>query len=280
MKRRENIRGAGMLILATLVGLMFALVPTMAAALDPCENLELVDSDQDGFWDCQELAPVTVCENVFVLDPKRKDLFVILVRASDLDSSVKTNIPYDGESDYYDPLHLARDLGVNIHVIPYDSALQCGILDTRVVNDSPFQKALKITEDLRTSVTEIGSSSPGKPDGRDEATVYTERIWEVLVKACPGIINDSQMCVDKEGTYGLNLFPLYIQNTIAHEIGHMVRALVYPYTTKYEYHYKENSYTIMERSIVATTDKKTKVVTIPISKAFTTTDRDNVQLIR
>jgi hypothetical protein len=104
MKRRENMRDAGMLILATLVGLMFALVPAVAAAQDPCENVDLVDLDQDGFWDCQEMVPVVVCGLEYILNPYEKDLFVILVRASDLDLTAPSNIPYENERWLFRPL--------------------------------------------------------------------------------------------------------------------------------------------------------------------------------
>jgi hypothetical protein len=119
------------------------------------------------------------------------------------------------------------------------------------------------------------------PAGKDEATVYTARIWQKLVEACPCIVNNCDTCTDSTGQIkGKALFPLYIQNIIAHELGHMARPLVYPYTTKYEYHYKEGDYTIMERAIVATTDKKTKNVKIPISSQYKEADRSNVQIVR
>jgi hypothetical protein len=78
----------------------------------------------------------------------------------------------------------------------------------------------------------------------------------------------------------LDLYPLYIQNVIAHELGHLVRPLHYPYSTKYEYHYQEGRYyLIMDRAIVATTDRSSGGVTIPISSDYGSTDKSNVKLI-
>ena len=276
MRKRVDTSSAIILGLLGIAALLLALAPTPAAA-GACDGVTLVDSDQDGFWDCNEQYNlVTPCGQTVVppLVPSKKDLFVFLVRAAG------TNMPPFGQLGYFDPFKLAKDslAGlVNIHVIESPCTQ---LLNDRIVSSSPLQKAVKITEDLSTTVNEVGSSTPGIPLGPDEAKIYTNRIWDKLVAACPCIVNDCQTCTDKEvNVKGLDLYPLYIQNTIAHELGHLVRPLHYPYSTKYENHYQEGSYLIMERAIVATTSRKTGIVTIPISKEYGSTDVNNVKLL-
>ena len=119
-------------------------------------------------------------------------------------------------------------------------------------------------------VKELGSSTPGPPSGRDDAKIYTARIRQEIDAACP----PGTKCLDKKGveTSADDLFDLYIQNIVAHELAHMLQPLAQPYSTKIEWHDKTNSGYVMDQFIVATKDRKTGVVTIPISTIYKDAD--------
>jgi hypothetical protein len=278
MRKRLDRNSAIILGLLGFAALLFALAPTPARAVgtDPCANVTLVDNDQDGFWDCYETnSLVNPCGQApdTPVSSSKKDLFVFLVRMA------------NSNMVGFDPFALAKTSlasVVNIHVIDIENPSCSQLLIDRIVSSPSPQKAVKITEDPSRSVVEVGSSTPGVPSGPDEAKIYTNRIWDKLVAACPCIATDScgSYCKATSGETGkATLYQFYIQNTIAHEIGHIIRPLHQPYTTQYEYHYVEGSGWIMDRAIVATTNKKTKVVTIPISKNYGSTDIGNVKLL-
>jgi hypothetical protein len=271
MRRRQGKSSAIILALMGIAALLFGLTPTPASAggSSQCSATDTLDTDMDGFTDCIEKSGFSVTldgSSLTATDHTKKDLFVILVRATP--SNIPTTI---------DPFLLAKNLGITIHVIERSQP----VLDRTVNSSISTQKAVQITESLRTDVTELGVSTPGLPGGRDESTIYTSRIWQKLLEACPCIANNCNTCSDgaTPATGGQALYPLYIQNVIAHEIGHLVRPVKQPYTTQYEYHYAEGttSPSIMDRAIVSTKDRKTGFVKIPISKSFKQTDLDAVK---
>lgn len=277
MKKRLGTSSAIVLGLLGFAPLLLALALTPARVAAQCGNqADLTDTDSDGFtnyWECTGL-PLTCGGTLPQTSLNVKDLFVFLVRAN------PSNIP----ASPFDPFALAKTSlanVVNIHVIegPCNT-----LLSTRVVSTKSTQKAIKITEDPSTSVTEVGSSNPGVPRGRDEAKIYPNRIMQKLLEACPCLSNNTcnATCRATSGAYLIDdLYKLYIQNTIAHEIGHLIRPLHQPYTTKYEYHYQEGTNTpplIMERAIVATKDTS-GVMMIPIGKDYGSTDIGNIKLL-
>jgi len=266
MRKRIDTRSAIILGLLGFAALLLPLAPTQARAAAGCGD---VDSDLDGFTDYLECTgiPLTGGGSFQTTGQNVRDLFVILVRAT------PSNIP----SSPFDPFALARNLGINIQVIEASA-----VTADRLVSPTSIQKAVKITEDLSTSVVEVGSSTPGIPSGRDEAKIYTIRIWQKLVEACPCLANNScgTSCKATSGeSTPATLYQLYIQNVIAHELGHLIRPLHYPYSSKLENHYQEGKYLIMERSIVATRNRQTGVVTIPISKVYGPEDIGNIKLL-
>ena len=160
-----------------------------------------------------------------------------------------------------------------------------------------FQKALVIYESLNPDGDSLGFTLPGVPSSGGNITIYTNRIWKSLVKACPALgdpavpdpdvicpeckIDSALLPVGSDGSSkevtGGAIFPYYIKNIIAHEIGHRVRPLVYPYSTKLEYHYKAGEKTEMEQFTTSVSRKGT--VTFYISSDFKDADRIYVKLV-
>jgi hypothetical protein len=284
MINKKGIKSAILGFLA-LGALLFALAPFPALAgkagggtTDICYNQP--DSDQDGFCDAaegtvQQPASITVCGQTFTLDPSKKDVFVLLIPAAG---------GYIAGQNF-DPFYLAQDstntnggLHINIHkILPTTT---CNETWTREIPGFS-QKALRIKESLSSSVVEIGISAPGLPSGRDDATIYTERIWQKIVEACPFLGSadpHSATCpantncgnCQVNSIKGMAIFPYYIQNTIAHEMAHMLRPLAQPYSTKIGYHDKTGSGFIMDQFYVGTTSQG--VVTLPISNHYEPAD--------
>jgi hypothetical protein len=262
------------------------------------------DSDLDGFSDYHECYGLKVnfgdgiyqgsvngsnLDRSMRLDPNSPDLFVILVRAND-EGGASTNIPRENGYDYFDPFEFVSNpqnpngpggLGIAVHVIPYDAENPI-INDRKVSPDSP-QLAIRVTESLRTDVEEVGSSFPGTPNDRDRATIYTARIWEKLKSACACIggidPNCEPKCKDASfEIYGYDLYPFYIQNTIAHEIGHLLGPRTEPFSSRFGgNHTKAGTYVMMEQFIVYTA-KKGQPVVFYISKGFSREDQSTFKL--
>jgi hypothetical protein len=250
MIRRKTIISAifRVLALSALVAIL-APVPEMAAQ---------TDYDRDGFSDDFEGNAVSLCSKSYTLNYQKKDVFVLLIPAAN---------GYFSRTDF-DPLKIAKDsLQINIHKL--DPTSTCNENWTRAIPNSN-QKALRIKEDLSTLVKELGSSTPGLPSGRDDAKIYTARIRQEIDAACP----PGTACQDKTGEVkGADaLFDLYIQNIVAHELAHMLQPLAQPYSTKIEWHDKTGSGYVMDQFIVASKDRKTGVITIPISNTYKSAD--------
>ena len=250
MIRRKTVISAIFRVLA-LSALVVVLAPVSEIAAQE-------DSDRDGFSDVFEASYVSLCEKNYTLNKDKKDVFVLLIPAAN---------GYFSRTGF-DPLKIAGDsLQINIHRL--DPTNTCNENWTRAIPNSN-QKALRIKEDLSTSVKELGSSMPGLPSGRDDAKIYTARIKQEIDAACP----PGTACQDKTGQVkGADaLFDLYIQNIVAHELAHMLQPLAQPYSTKIEWHDKTGSGYVMDQFIVASKDRKTGVVTIPISTTYKPTD--------
>jgi hypothetical protein len=284
MTIRKGTRSAMILGFLALSAQLFALAPISALAGKPgggtgdqCYNQP--DSDQDGFCDAAEGTQINVCGQNFTLNPNKKDVFVLLIPAAG-----------GYIASIQDPFVLAQDstnpnggLPIEIHRIVPTST--CNETWTREIPGFS-QKALRIQEDLSTSVTEIGISTPGLPSGRDDAKIYTKRIWQKIIDGCP-FLGDPNVpsnvcpantncdnCTTNVGIKGMAIFPYYIQSTIAHEMGHMLHPLAQPYSRKIEYHDPANSGYIMDQFYIATT--KSGVITIPVSDHYNPPDVDLV----
>jgi len=213
------------------------------------------------------------------MNPSKKDVFVLLIPAAGgYIAGIQDPFFYAQEST-----NPNGGLPINIHRLPYTAT--CNETWTREIPGFS-QKALRIKESLNTSVVEIGISTPGLPSGRDDATIYTKRIWQKIVEACPFLGSpDSpsytcpanatcENCQVNSSIKGMAIFPYYIQNTIAHEMAHMLRPLAQPYSSKIGYHDKSGSGFIMDQFYVGTTSQN--VVTLPISNHYKPVDIDMV----
>jgi hypothetical protein len=230
------------------------------------------DSDNDGF---EENIPITLydsstyplcgqgLERSQCLDPATKDLFVILVKA------LPSNIPSNPLEYVSMPLSVGG-LAIATHEIAENQTLN------RVVSSSSPQKAIRITESLDTSnLSILASASYGTPNGLDNATVYTQRIIDLIKSICGSSYGTSN-CKDSTGVYGQDLINKYIKNTIAHEAGHMMK-LTKIYNANYGgYHYKTGTGVTMDQSVYYTS--KSGKVTFYIGAKFTANDQVDATL--
>ena len=266
MKKRQRIKakvGLGLLLVAALA---LAIVPSQARAQD---------SDLDGFTDQEEINGITLFDQTpfpgfdpgmprdECLDPATPDLFVILVRATDLGESY-TNIPEETDPGYFDPLEFVHKpqadggLGIVTHEIPYDPANP-----DRYVSQDSLQKAVRITESLHPEGNILGYANQGTPNDLDDAIIYTEHI-----KSHVNSVYGNPAAVPA------GLIYTYIKHTIAHEIGHMT-SLAVDYNRRFGgYHYKSGSEVIMEQA-VKYTDKK-GIITFYISTEYAVPSQEGV----
>jgi hypothetical protein len=280
MKKRQTLKKIGLgLSLVALMVLAILSTQAQAQAVDCTAPSAVADFDGDGFSDQQECMGITLFSGAVVnTNPEIPDLFVILVRATDIGESY-TNIPEESDPNYFDPLEFVSNpidtggLGFTTHLIPFSEAdLE------RFVSPGIPQKAVRITEDLDPNGIVLGVANQGTPNGLDEASIFTERIKNHVQSTCaeadPPL---SDNCTDKAtGFSGQDLIDLYIRHTIAHEIGHMTMLAV-DYNRRFGgYHYKAGSEVILEQA-VKYTSKKGKV-TFYISTQYSAPSQLGVQL--
>lgn len=232
----------GLLAVAITVGGVL-LLPAPSRALQNCAG----DRDCDGLTDAQESATFTLTNGMTTvplgvgevagtsvptctatdlgnpnlrrqcLDPATKDLFVILNKPA-TGSNINT---YLGTAD---PLAVLRKnvdpqggLGIAIHQVTDTTAKDRKVTTT--------QKAIRITESLSTTNTGIanGSSSQGTPNGTDLATVWTQKIVNLVNGICAGktcVLSPAGSVIDVDEKR--NVIANYIQDTIAHEASHVM----------------------------------------------------------
>lgn len=279
---KRNAIGPGMIWLQLLLIMGIAMVIGQNPTWAGCPPVDaIVDTDGDGFTDFQECngfqlydgTPVYNKQNCpaggICLDPDKKDLFVIWTPAP---QSYLTAI---------DPLVYLRTMPINIHQI---TAGQSNT-DRTIIGT---QKAARITEDVtaydptQTNVV-LGFSWEGTPNTRDDATVYTGRIKGFLETTCgcqPLTSCASGKCCDTTGVCNMDLFYKYVQHTIAHEIGHLLKPLAPVSQRDYQnfggYHYKPGTGAIMDQSVSYTI--KSGKATFNIGTTFTQADKDNITL--
>jgi hypothetical protein len=277
MKKRKGLRSwmSVMLMAAAVMGmcLLFAHVPAQAAVT--CPTTSTADPDGDGFTNQQECDGITLADGSHFygktegiarglsrdqyLDPDSKDLFVILVPANPSNfPGYQENPPNPLKSlEYVSKPQSGGGLGFIVHVINSTQASS-----SRVVSSSSTQKAVKVTESLDESNSNIlGFSSCGTPNGLDLATVYTKRIINFVNSVYGG------------ATLSSDLIDTYIKHTIAHEVGHMVGPLAPKYNASYGgYHYKTGTNVIMDQSVYY------KGITFYIGTTYTSADQTGAKL--
>ena len=173
------------------------------------------------------------------MHPDTKDLFVILV-----DAGTGSNIP----SNPFE--HVSRDadvggLGVFAHQITSDQAGQF-----RFVTQSMAQKAVRITESLDINGSILGVANYGTPMGPDLATVFTQRIVNLVDENTAGY---TPYLSDTPSTPTL-IKEAYIRHTLAHEIGHTLMLVPEAYQNDRFgiYHWKTGSGYVMDQTVVMT----------------------------
>ena len=281
IKRKDRTTKFSMgLLLVAVVAL--CLLPCKVKAQSSAEicgdpSLSDLDYDRDGFSNGQECEGLPLLNSTdfpgwdpnvarqLRLDPATPDLFVILVRATDLEGN-HTNIPEYGDPGYFNPLEIVSKeiqdggLGITTHLLPAEWHPE------RLVSPVSDQKAVKLTEYLNDPENLIlGYAPQGTPNGLDDAEIYTERIVYHTLTVCAE--EGSVSCSDAAtGLTGQDLVNLRIQHTIAHEIGHMAKLAV-EYDKRFDgYHYKAGSEVVMEQSILYSARKG--VVQFFISKDY------------
>jgi hypothetical protein len=271
MRKTNDVKFTLVFGLLGLAALSFALFPGQAIAQD---------ADGDGILDSvEQTTGITLLGGQKVppcqpgmdrhtcLDWQTPDLFVILIRAKGCPGTP----PKCGASD---PLGNCAPLftsGSNIPVKPYATALynpwelvearkdQGGlgitiheitasqVPSTRVIPGTT-EKAVRYTESLNACGTvALGSSSPGTPNTTGVATLYTQRIINKINQECAAAQNNCFDDLDSPQEKIPQLYYLYIQSLLVHELGH-VMALTKLWTPDYGGpHEVSGSHFIMEQ---------------------------------
>ncbi len=247
------------------------------------------DTDKDGFSDYDECYGITlmdqqtascICGSVgccgtvnpvipnraIRLDPNTKDLFVILVRATEL-GGTHTYIPQPIPADYLSNLSNSLTQGglvVSPHVIKSTQATP-----DRVLNSTPpqTQKAVRVTEILDTSQTGLYGQSDGTttPNGSDNSRVYTETINQLITSVYAGAHTQPPA----------GLLDTYIRHTIVHEIAHSLGPLAPVYNSRFAgNHYKSGTKVEMDQFVYYTS--KGSTVNFYIGTTFTSADQAGV----
>jgi hypothetical protein len=286
MRKTNDVKFALVFGLIGLAALSFALFPSQAIGQTPDtdgdgipDSVEMPGGPGITLLGGQKVLPCTGAQNEdrhTCLDWQTPDLFVILIRANGcpappkcsgenvplgscapLFGGGKSNIPSKplANAPYapYDPWELVEarkdqgGLGITTHEI---TASQ--VPASRVVynNTSTGQKqmAVRLTESLNACGTiALGSSSPGTPNTTGVATLYTQRIINKIDKECFAVPGNCFDDSDADHEVGVELYYLYIQSLLVHELGH-VMALTKLWTPDYGGpHEAPESHFIMEQ---------------------------------
>ncbi len=237
------------------------------------------DSDGDGFSDYDECYGITLMnqspfygklEGISTgrprgqyLDPDTKDLFVVLVKATDLGLNY-TNITQPDPLEYVSRTLAQGGLAITTHQI----GLAQATLD-RFVTSTSAQKAVRVTESLDMSDPNLFGDSDGCgiPNFLDNARVFTESIKNRVnsVYQSAGV------------TVPQGLIDTYIKHTIAHEIAHALGPLAPTYNARFGgYHYKTGTNVEMDQSVYYTS--KGSTVNFYIGTTYTSADQSAIKL--
>lgn len=236
-QRRGLSKSAAGLFAATALALAFLLAAAPSWAAVTCattESTSTADADGDGYTDFEECGGITIygtqvtvpaCpgENLDYpalgcLDPDKKDLFVILLRAA------SSKIPADGLSSI-------SMIGAVVHEVP-DAVIKL----MPYANITYNQRASKIVESLDTNGTDFGEMPWGTPNSTSSGSIYTQRIIDFVTA--------------KGGS--ADIYDAYIREVLAHEVGHGLR-LTSAFSSKLGYHEANTTPgTIMQQAVVYT----------------------------
>lgn len=252
---------------ALLAALVVLLAPGQAGAqLDPaaiCANTAQYgeDADGDGFLNGEECTGFTKDLNAGVyttisgwqctqnctaekLNPAKRDLFVVLVRAAI--GNIPTQDPYE-----YIKADPPGGLGTNVHEVP-DADVRA---DRLVIYRSPtsFQKAVKVTESLSASPV-LGKCDEAwaTPNGLDNCFVFTKAIKDHVDAKCASL-SDKNKCKDSVTGYTPlttpSIYDLYIKHTLAHECGHDMKLRGIYVSSTGGYHYASTDKVVVSQSV-------------------------------
>lgn len=234
MKQQNNMAiGRKWGLMTLLLALSFCLMAGSVMAQVDCNNPGDTDSDGDGLTDVQECNGIVLTGDIQVtnLDPDRRDLFVILKKATT--GSILATIEFD-------PFATLRDL-VNVHEI---SESQLDVNGT--VNGTQHAAILLEKPAEGAGGGYFGEMPWGTPNQGNVGQVYTGDIHNFV--------------------YGLGGsdadFAAYVQYVIAHEHGHGLK-LTPTLISRYDgYHYATRKKVVMSESATVST-KKGVSFTIP-----------------
>lgn len=250
------------------------------AAVDCAAPAAGADADRDGYTDVEECAGITPLAGftspagsadlaypncaasgltrAACLDPDTPDLFVILNPAAG------SLIPENAWDLVVKP-PAQGGLGIAVHEIRATGTSR---------NITATQKAVTITESLdTTSGTELGVAQQTTPNGQAYATVFTQRIANLVNAKCPS----NYTCKDSGGTTGAAaVIALYAQHSLAHECSHLLY-LTTAYNSRFGgNHYKSGSGYVLDQSVLFTQAKN--VTTFYITKLYTAADQTGALL--
>ena len=290
MKKGEGLKSCTysvlILILAFALAMLLIQAPAHGAVTCPSDKnspdalaLKNTDFDGDGFSDYAECYGITLMDQSHFygrlegrsmelppdqyLDPDTKDLFVILVKATDLGANY-TNITQANPLEYVSRTLAQGGLAITTHPIGREKAT----LD-RLVTSTSTQKAVRVTESLDTSDPNQSGQSDGcgTPNGSDNARVYTENIKNRV----------NSVYQSAKATVPPGLIDTYIKHTIAHEIAHALGPLAPTYNAKFAgYHYKSGTNVEMDQSVYYTS--KGSTVNFYIGTTYTSADQSAFKL--
>jgi hypothetical protein len=276
---------AGAVLAASFAAVLLLAAGPAAAAVN-CASLvagATADTDKDGYLDTEECAGITLPQGFTspagasgvvypncvaanaaresCLDPDTPDLFVILGPAAQ-----GSKIPANAWQ-FVSKSTSQGGLGVAVHEI----RAVAGNTSRIIVRN---QNAVSVAESLdTTSGTELGVAQQTTPNGPAYATVFTQRIENLVSAQCPS----GTTCKDSGGATGnAAVRDLYIQHSLAHECSHLL-SLTTVYNSRFGgYHYKSGSGYILDQSVVFTAAKG--VTTFYITKLYTAADNTGALL--
>lgn len=300
-KRQKRSKGILGLVVLTVLLLTVFIVQVPAYAAVDCTNIPPInntaDYDLDGFTDYDECNGFNLSADSTTdgringynqkgilarnqyLDPNSKDLFVILIKATDVGNAYSNFTTYAPQtSDYAVPpdtysftssdWYFNKTLQNNgLEVAPH--LIKKGKIQTdrRVTLSTSTQKAIQATESLNTGTCSptsctgsvvLGTTTGGQttPNATTAVTIYTQRIvnfvtyvYNVVAKCttCSSTMDPVKADISK-----------YILHTIAHEAGHSMMLAAGKLSTDFGgYHYAPSTANIMEQTFGYTTSSNT-----------------------
>jgi hypothetical protein len=286
MRKRESTKSLVSMVLMSIaiVGMGILGGPVAVHAVN-CSDViargpDWTDTDGDGFTDYDECQGISLkTGQTLKLDPNVKDVFVILIRATET-GATRTNIPANWFEFLSNPMSMGG-LGIRVHEVTKDQVesdrtvcLGCSL----AIGSQTRQKAVRVTESLDPGTTDqqkktFGLAEWGTPNGLDDATIWTQRIINYIMSVC-GTKYGTSSCRGSSSTsaYGQILNDIYFKHTLAHEIGHMMK-LTGKYTSSYGgYHYKAGTGVEMDQAV------SVKGTVFNIGTAYKAADQSDPQM--